>query len=188
MDKNTRILILLLVFGGIVMANRKKIAHGAAVVAAKGVDEAKMIGTQFANMALPRGIRNNNPGNIVKTPPGKERWVGEIDNPLETHFATFDTLEHGIRAMAKLILNYQKLYGIKTLRAFATKWAPPSENRTTDYMNYLSKAIGVGVDTPINFATYLPKMIRAQVVMESGQLANTLISDNSIKTGISLVA
>ena len=63
-------------------------------------------------MALqPRGIRNNNPGNIDYNP--RNAWRGQLAHSpgIEPRFARFDTAHNGLRALGKLLLNYRKLYG-----------------------------------------------------------------------------
>ncbi|HGY2308601.1 TPA: structural protein, partial [Pseudomonas aeruginosa] len=54
-------------------------------------------------MALqPRGIRNNNPGNIVWS--ARNNWQGQLphDPQIEPRFCRFDTAHNGTRALAKL--------------------------------------------------------------------------------------
>ncbi len=85
-------------------------------------------------MALqPRGIRNNNPGNIVWS--ARNNWQGQLPhNPkIEPRFARFDTAHNGIRALAKLLLNYRKVYGLRTVESLIARWAPSNENNTRAY-------------------------------------------------------
>ena len=53
---------------------------------------------------LPRGIRNNNPGNIVIS---NNSWQGKIAVAQNTdgHFEQFTELYYGLRALAKLLVN-----------------------------------------------------------------------------------
>ncbi|MSH34709.1 hypothetical protein GKF49_25355, partial [Escherichia coli] len=57
-----------------------------------------------------RGIRNNNPGNLEysKTNP----WVGQTGD--DGRFAKFETPEHGIRALGRNLMSYQR-QGIDTV-------------------------------------------------------------------------
>ena len=51
-------------------------------------------------------------------------------------------MAHGYRAAMRLLQNYQRLYGLRTLRQIISRWAPPSENDTRGYINtvcYLTK-------------------------------------------------
>lgn len=81
-------------------------------------------------------INRNNPGNIRRVS-GKP-WVGEIvPSPWVAGFVTFDTLEHGYRAMLKLLNNYLNA-GYNTIQKIITRWAPPSENPTAAYIQFIS--------------------------------------------------
>jgi len=78
---------------------------------------------------VPRGIRNNNPGNLEgATIP----WKGQIG--VDGAYCVFDTPEHGLRALAVNLLAYQKLHGLNTVRLIVTRFAPPSENDTAAYI------------------------------------------------------
>ena len=59
-----------------------------------------------------RGIRNKNPGNIDFSPVMylKDKWVGELglEDCVNPRFTTFDTPEHGIRALCKILLTYHR--------------------------------------------------------------------------------
>lgn len=85
---------------------------------------------------LPRGIRNNNPLNIRKSP---SRWVGKLTPSTDPDFEQFDTLEHGIRAAVRIIRTYILKYGCNTPATIIARWAPASENNTQMYINYVSK-------------------------------------------------
>lgn len=85
---------------------------------------------------LPRGIRNNNPLNIRKSP---SRWVGKLTPSTDPDFEQFDTLEHGIRAAVLIIRTYILKYGCNTPATIIARWAPASENNTQMYINYVSK-------------------------------------------------
>jgi len=120
--------------------------------------------SQFFNMSLPRGIRNNNPGNIrVSSSP----WQGKTDGP-DTAFETFETPEDGIRAAGKILVNYQKIYGINTLAGLISRYAPSSENNTAAYVAAVSRATGIGANTPFNVGAALPKLLPAIIKHENG--------------------
>lgn len=81
--------------------------------------------------AIPRGIRNNNPGNIEK---GASKWQGLAGNQSDSRFATFTDATWGIRALAVLLINYQDKYGLNTIEGIINRWAPPVENKTSAYV------------------------------------------------------
>lgn len=104
--------------------------------------------------ADPVGLRNNNPGNLVKT---DNTWDGEVKG--DGRFASFATPEHGLRALCKNLLAYNKR-GYTTVEQIIGRWAPPNENDTSTYTAAVSKALGVPADkrldlTDINTLTAL---------------------------------
>lgn len=130
-------------------------------------------------MALPRGVRNNNPGNIDYNP--RNDWQGQlgieegVDRP---RFARFSDPVWGIRAMAKLILNYRGKdgmpgvgkAGIDTVREVITRWAPGNENNTEAYVQMVAKAMRVQPNDPIQLANrlLLTPMVAAIIRHENG--------------------
>ena len=124
--------------------------------------------------ALPRGIRNNNPGNIKRS---SAQWQGLAEfhemtafQRRESVFCVFRAPEWGIRAMARILLNYQRLYNLRTVAGMINRWAPPSENDTGAYVQLVAQRLGVAVDEPIDFedaAVALP-MIKPVIRQENG--------------------
>jgi hypothetical protein len=107
-----------------------------------------------------RGVRNNNPGNIDFNESNFERdpWIGEIG--LEHHdtprFTVFDTAEHGIRALCKVLLTYYRRRTasdgsrIDTIQEIIDRWAPPIENDTDAYVAHIRGAMGLEVGEIVN--------------------------------------
>lgn len=118
-------------------------------------------------MTSPRGIRNNNPGNIVKS---DAAWQGKVDGD-DPRFETFNTPHNGLRALAKQLLRYQDTYGLKTIREIINRWAPSIENDTESYENAVSNEVGVGVDYPLDLHVeiMLQRLVTAIVRHENGQ-------------------
>jgi hypothetical protein len=86
----------------------------------------------------PEGLRNNNPGNIEA---GSNPWEGQTGS--DGRFATFATPEHGIRALGKNLLSYQR-QGYDTVSEIVNRWAPASDGNNTDaYIKALCSALGV---------------------------------------------
>ena len=98
----------------------------------------------------PRGVRNNNPGNIRNSE--RKEWMGEVNSHLRSDqsFEEFETMGHGIRAMMKLLLNYQKTLGLRTTRELVSRWAPHSENDTGSYVRSVCKETQIPSDYPID--------------------------------------
>lgn len=98
---------------------------------------------------FPRGIRNNNPGNVER---GKDRWLGmSADQSSDPRFLVFDTPEAGIRALMRILINYQERSNIETLRAAINRWAPPGENNSTAYVQHVSRLTGFDPDEKLDF-------------------------------------
>lgn len=118
-------------------------------------------------MTYPRGIRNNNPGNLIKS---EAKWRGKVDGD-DPRFESFDTPHNGLRALAKQLLIYQDKYGLKTIREIINRWAPSIENDTDSYENAVSTEVGLGVDYPLDLHVelVLEKLVTAIVHHENGQ-------------------
>lgn len=115
----------------------------------------------------PRGMRNNNPGNVVK---GSTQWEGEVTGS-DPKYATFATPEAGIRAMGKTLLAYQDKHGLNTVGAIVSRWAPATENDTAAYATAVAKEIGVKPDAQINLrdSATLSKLTKAMIRYENGK-------------------
>lgn len=117
-------------------------------------------------MKAPRGIRNNNPGNIRKT--ASITWVGQLKGN-DTAFVTFDTPEHGLRALMKVLRTYQNKHGLETIRGFISRWAPPNENDTEAYVHSVSKDTNIPPDVTIRLERdFLITLAQAIVRHENG--------------------
>lgn len=119
-------------------------------------------------MALPRGIRNNNPLNLREGADDLTVWKGEHAQDLDKSFEEFTDPEYGIRAGARVLINYQKRHGLNTVHEIINRFAPPSENDTNSYAEHVAQAIGVGIHDPINVEDHLYTMIKTMIVHENG--------------------
>lgn len=94
-------------------------------------------------MSVPRGIRNNNPLNIRKG----NNWKGERKVQTDKAFEEFETLQFGLRAGLKLIRNQISGFNgsrpkFNTIGKLIKVWAPPSENQTLRYIDFVCQAVG----------------------------------------------
>lgn len=87
---------------------------------------------------VPRGVRNNNPGNIEHRP--ANRWQGQEGH--DGRFARFATPEHGLRALSR-DLGTKMERGLTSVRSILTAYAPKSENDTDAYIAAVSRSLGV---------------------------------------------
>jgi hypothetical protein len=119
-----------------------------------------------------RGYRNHNPGNIDWNP--KNKWQGQ--NGIELtgsppRFATFQSPEYGIRAMAMLLTTYQDRHNLRTIRRIITRWAPGNENNSDAYVSAVARAMGVPSESHIldmhDYADLRP-LIEAIITHELG--------------------
>jgi hypothetical protein len=127
---------------------------------------------------LTRGERNNNPGNIDRN---TTKWQGMADNQsTDSRFVVFSAPVWGIRALAKVLLSYNKLYDIKTVRGFIDRWAPPRENDTDAYVEHVAKQLSCEPDDNINISqpTILKALTVAIIRHENGRCiySNDLIT------------
>lgn len=136
-------------------------------------------------MKQPRGIRNNNPGNIEWGDP----WQGLRAEKTDARFAQFQTPAFGIRALARTLITYQDKHGIRTVSAAINRWAPPSENDTGAYVHQVQKAVG-GEHVDMHDYQYLRPMVEAIIRHENGRgpvaNANTWYRDDVIEEGLRL--
>lgn len=129
---------------------------------------------------LPRGIRNNNPGNIMRTP---STWQGEVQGT-DPVYASFETPEAGIRAMGKTLLTYADQHGLQTVGDIIARWAPATSNDTAAYAGAVAKALKVAPGDPID--VHDPKtmtaLVKAMILQENGRQPYT---DQQIALGLS---
>lgn len=97
----------------------------------------------------PRGIRNNNPGNID--------YRGQSGASLEKsggRFARFETAYDGLKALSRQLMRYfeGKTTGkpLQTLNDIISTWAPGNENNTSAYIAQMSKRMGVSPNAILN--------------------------------------
>lgn len=92
---------------------------------------------------LPRGLRNNNPGNIRNN--DNVHWQGEVaaTQKKDFSFEEFETRESGYRALLLLLRNYNKLHGCQTVADYIRRLAPENENNTIGYITRVSREMQV---------------------------------------------
>lgn len=117
---------------------------------------------------LPRGIRNNNPGNIRI---GSSKWQGMSAKQTDKNFVQFDKPIMGLRALMKLLLGYQRKNSLKTIAGIIQRYAPSNENNTTAYVNAVAQATGFSATQTIDLENEctLWKIAQAIVDHENGK-------------------
>lgn len=128
---------------------------------------------------MTRGLRNNNPGNIRRN--YANNWRGLASVQSDTQFCQFISIEYGIRALYKLLCTYYNKYGCRSVYDFISRYAPPSENSTTQYVKFVADFIGISpfdlYFTPIR----IKKLIAPICFMESNYVPTQSLIDYSIK-------
>ncbi|HWY24438.1 MAG TPA: hypothetical protein VNX47_05930 [Nevskia sp.] len=119
--------------------------------------------------SAPRGLRNNNPGNLRYNP--NIQWQGQIGQDA-AGFALFDSPFHGLRALSLNLVNQQNQDGLGTVSQIITKFAPPSENDTASYIANVSASMGVGPNDMLNLndPQVLQSLTSAVVTQENGSM------------------
>ncbi len=107
------------------------------------------------NNNLPRGLRNNNPGNIRRN---SDVFQGEKTSS-DKEFKQFKSMAYGYRAIFNILSNYYRNYKLDTIRKIIGRWAPENENNTNAYIKAVSDYAGIPADDPINI-NYRELMIR----------------------------
>lgn len=137
----------------------------------------------------PRGIRNNNPGNIEK---GNDKWQGLDPKPVsvDPRFAQFKDPSWGIRALAVILINYQDKYNLRTISGIINRWAPNNENDTKAYAESVSRATGFGLTQTLDMHKYdhLRPIVEAIIRHECGRgplsTANTWYENSVIDVAL----
>lgn len=128
----------------------------------------------------PRGVRNNNPGNLEAS--SSNPWVGQTGS--DGRFAKFETPEHGIRALGRNLISYQR-QGIDTVSEIINRWAPPSDNNdTAAYIKSVCAQLGVKADQPLDASNpdTLQALCAAIIKHENGSQP---YSNEQLSTGVS---
>jgi hypothetical protein len=126
---------------------------------------------------LPRGIRNNNPMNLSYVP-----GQGAIGS--DGRFGVYKTMEQGIAADSKQLLQYQDRDGLNTIRGIVGKWVPPGENNTASYVAAVSKQMGVSADAPLDL--HRQQTMRKIVTAMSQQESGTTLNSDTVKRGVGM--
>ena len=123
--------------------------------------------------ALPRGLRNHNPGNIRRSP--GVRYRGERIPSDDPDFRQFEAPEWGYRALFVLLYTYGRRYGLRTPRQLVTRWAPPAENDTAGYVAALCRRAELDPDAPLDLldGSVMRPFAAAMSAVENGRAADS---------------
>lgn len=108
----------------------------------------------------PLSIRNNNPGNL-RLRDQEGAVMGE------NNMAKFPSAAAGMEALRKQIILDTQTRGMN-LGSFINKYAPPFENDTNNYINFVKKSLGISSSDKVS-PNLIDKLQRAIIQMEGGQ-------------------
>lgn len=119
---------------------------------------------------LPRGLRNNNPGNIRRN---SDVFQGEVNPSRDKEFKQFKTMAYGYRAVFKILSNYHRVYKLTTIRKMISRWAPENENNTSAYVSLVSSYSGIPADDPVTITNreQMIRIVSAMSRVENGREA-----------------
>lgn len=118
--------------------------------AARYGDDRRLEGTKYTvdnrDGGATRGQRNNNPGNLEYG--AFARSLGATGS--DGRFAVFPTYDAGVAAQEAL-LKGGSYYGagLRTIDAILSRYAPPGENPTTAYGDYVARVTGIPRNRPL---------------------------------------
>jgi hypothetical protein len=136
----------------------------------------------------PRGLRNNNPGNMEHT---TIKWEG-LAPSADERFATFKSPEYGVRAMAKNLRTYGRKHGVKSINDIIARWSNDSDptnkkGQQKAYANYVATKTGYGVDQTLDLEdpNVLFDLVKAMSLHENG---NVTYPDDVLREGVRLMS
>lgn len=110
----------------------------------------------------PLSVQNNNPGNLrLAGQPGAVEGEGG--------FAAFASPGQGLRALTRQVVLDTQTRDM-SLEDFLNKYAPPSENETNKYIDFVERQTGLDAKGKVP-ESKVPQLVRAIVRMEGGQEA-----------------
>ena len=124
---------------------------------------------------VPRGIENNNPGNIKAD---GTKWQGLNEPASDGTFCRFATPAMGIRALCRTLLTYQdkRLASdgskIDTVREVIERYAPASENHTDKYIQFVRDQANIrpGQFIDMHDPATMRAIIKAIIHFENGSV------------------
>jgi hypothetical protein len=97
------------------------------------------------------------------------KYLGEVTPSKDKAFKQFESMAYGYRAMFVLLHTYSK-NGYKTIRQMISRYAPPIENHTENYIKFVSERSGIFADVELdtNDPAEMIPVVSAMSQMENG--------------------
>lgn len=131
----------------------------------------------LGNSALPRGIRNNNPGNFKMS---SAAWQGKIPQQDNTDgtFQQYYYFPMGVRMMIKELKNNYINAGYNTIDSILDRYDPPGN---PNYKSYVSQRTGFGINDPlIADKKTLKSLVQAITRFENGYTGTGLVGASEV--------
>ena len=138
------------------------------------------------NPSVHRGIRNNNPGNLIRS---SANWQGKIpfDQSQDNHFEQFVEMKYGVRAMMKDIINDVNK-GTNTVKKLISEYAPSFENNTDAYINTVTSLIGLGLNELIDLSEEtIVGLCKAIITVENGAKYANYVTQQDFQDALAIL-
>ena len=139
-----------------------------------------------------RGLRNNNPLNIRHS---ASHWQGARAVQTDGSFVQFNSMAYGYRAAWRVLESYWKHFTKErepfNVTNIISRWAPPVENDTKNYIRTVLMLSGLGGNEnfpqPSRGGCYerMERLLRAMTTMECG-IAYQEVDVQAIRQGFNL--
>ena len=93
------------------------------------------------------------------------KWQGMTGT--KKGFVEYKNQEYAIRAWLILMRTYRRRYGCKTIRQIVTRFAPPNENNTEQYIVFCCRQVGMSADDELTGLTQYAMLGKAMAKMET---------------------
>lgn len=130
---------------------------------------------------LPRGIRNNNPLNIIHS---GAKWKGLSNIQPDITFCKFTSMAFGIRAAILILRSYDKK-GFRTVKEIITRWCP--DWTAPSYIKRVCNLTGWDEEKTVN--VHSKDQVKALLsAMTKVECANYELKESDINKAFGLVA
>lgn len=110
-------------------------------------------------------IGKNNPFNLRYS--HLNNWIGQTGQT--RGFCDFQSIDYCIRAVAILVMRSYRKKNVLTISEIITRYAPPSENKTNDYISFVcNKMSAFPFDIPQRVE--YPLLLRAMSIYEGNHV------------------
>lgn len=118
-------------------------------------------------MKKTRGYRNNNPLNLERN---STKWQGMSDEQNDKRFVVFKSMAYGYRAAIRTLTTYFNVHHLRSIRQIVSRWAPPVENHTDNYIKTVAQRTGFHPDTELDLLSLdtMCAVVAAMSYVENG--------------------